>query len=530
MGESPLDEGDEDDEEARVAPRATILEPRGAIAGQFRTRRAPSPGWQANCSLDPGPRTAEHAASGPDAVNPCATHPTHRPEPRPGPLGLVLLLLALASCRSYPQRTREAFAAFQRGHLAASAEAYAELAGDGDDFLAGAESGMVLWTAGDWDGALRQLHAAGEASADIEGRALVGPERLGEGVASWALNDTARAYEGEGFERVYLHALLAMTYLAMGLLEDVGVEVRLADALLTAEEELYEKEYRAGGLGHLVSAVSYELRGQPDQAYIDYERMHEKGVGTALAGRALVRLARTLDRTDALARWEELYGADVERPAGAASVVVLAGVGVGPYKIETSIPVPTHDGVIPFAAAGYRVRPQAVPALRLIEVETDTSVRTDVVESVSEVAAENLEDRQLYAALKSIARGVLKRELTKHLEKEWGDGGRILGDVFALVTERADLRAWQTLPDTWQACRLFLPPGVHVLDLEAVGGARSRLGTFELDPGETMVVFARTVGPALYAHPVGGRLIETTSAPAPEVAAPMQLGQPGQPE
>jgi hypothetical protein len=89
------------------------------------------------------------------------------------------------------------------------------------------------------------------------------------------LNDTALAYRGEGFERVYVHACLGMAYLAQGRLDDVFVEVRRANKILEAEEGLYEKEYRAGGLGHFLSATTYELLGKWDDAAIDYRRMVE---------------------------------------------------------------------------------------------------------------------------------------------------------------------------------------------------------------------------------------------------------------
>jgi hypothetical protein len=440
-------------------------------------------------------------------------------------LGPAICLALASACTTYPQRTAEAFGDFQRGHLQESMAAYADPERVGSHFLSGAEAGMAAWTAGDWEQARTHLDRAAAAAADIEERALVSAERLGESLASWVVNDTSQAYQGEGFERVYVHCLLAMSYLAQGSLDAVGVEVRLADRLLTAEEELYDKRYAAGGLGHLISAVAYELRGEPDQAYIDYERMHEKGVGTALAGRALVRLARQLARSEDLARWEELYGADFERPPEAASVVLVAGVGIGPYKEEGRLPIPTEDGLIPIAVPSYRARPQPVSAVRLIDVESGTSVRSDLIESVADVARENLEDRLLFTAAKSVARGVLKRQLTKELEDEldddWEGAGRLIGDLYALISERADLRAWLTLPDTWQALRLFVAPGAHTLEVDAVGGARQHLGSFELEPGETMVVFVRTIGTDLYAHAIGGRLLETPEhVPAESPAGP----------
>ena len=59
-----------------------------------------------------------------------------------------------------------------------------------------------------------------------------------------------------------LHSLLGMCYLARGAPDDVLVEARRVDQLLTAEQQLYDTDYRAGGLGHLLSAIAYELVGQ----------------------------------------------------------------------------------------------------------------------------------------------------------------------------------------------------------------------------------------------------------------------------
>jgi hypothetical protein len=194
-------------------------------------------------------------------------------------------------------------------------------------------------------------------------------------------------------------------------------------------------------------------------------------------------------------------------------VIVLAGVGLGPFKKETILPLPTPAGLFQMAVPGYVDRPQPVAALRLIEGASGQSVRTDLVESVSKVARENLEDRLGWIALKSVARGAAKVVLTKQLEDEYDVAGRIAGDLFTFISERADVRAWLTLPDSYQACRMFVPPGVHGFTLEAIGGESVHLGTFQLDAGETMLVFARTLGHGVHAHVIGGQPVDAIGAP-----------------
>ena len=206
------------------------------------------------------------------------------------------LLAALASCATYNERTEEALRAFEGGRFGEARLAYLEDAGSG--FLPAAEAGMAALTGGDWENALAHLTDASDAVREVEDEALISPENAGELLLSWTVSEGASEYEGEGYERVMLHACLGLAYLTQGKVEDVHVEVRRANALLENEEKLYEAEYGAGGLGHFLSAVAYELTGDLDDAYIDYKRMQEKGLGGNLTGRALVRLADRLGRDD----------------------------------------------------------------------------------------------------------------------------------------------------------------------------------------------------------------------------------------
>ena len=427
-------------------------------------------------------------------------------------------VLAFA-CASYPDRTDEALRDFQGGHLSRAQDAYEDPHTTGSIFLAGVEAGTVALTAGDWDGAIENLTSAADFVQDVERSALVSPQSLGEALLTFTLSESAQAYEGEGYERVLLHAGLATAYLAKGDLEGAQVEVRRSNALLESEEKLYEKEYKAGGLGHYLSAVCYELAGGLDDAWIDYERMREKGVGSELAVRALARLAKQIHREQDLppevsAHLEESVLED------SASVVVIGGIGLAPYKSAVTIPIPSEHGLLQWSVPSYTERPQPVSGLELSVAGGDRTVRTVVVEDVGRVASENLQDRIAWLIAKSTVRAFIKRELTRELEDEMGLLGRILGDVFTFVTERADLRCWLTLPDTWQAARVFLPAGTHDLRLTALGGESRELGRFDLSAGESMFVFARTVGTTLYAHPIGGRTVPAPVAEAPTTPVP----------
>jgi hypothetical protein len=62
---------------------------------------------------------------------------------------------------------------------------------------------------------------------------------------------------------------------------------------------------------------------------------------------------------------------------------------------------------------------------------------------------------------------------------------------------------------------MWVAPGEHEIALEAVGGENTMLGTFKLEPGETMFILVRTLGPRLYAHTVGGQRTDGVLQPPP---------------
>ena len=441
----------------------------------------------------------------------------------------ALLAVLPAGCQSYSGRTEDALSDFREGQLAGAEAQFADSDFTGSEFLSGAEAGTVASAAGRWEAAIGHFDRAVAKVTEFEDEMIADPARAMEGIASWIINDNTYRYVGEGFERVYLHAFLGMAYLAQGNLDGVWVEKERANQLLEAEEELYDTHYGAGGLGHFISAVAYEILGELDQAYIDYERMEAKGLGTALAGRSLVRIADKLRYDDRLTLWTERYGPPVSIEQDAASIFVIGGIGVGPYKIQQSITLPTGDGLIRIVVPDYVERPQSVRGLRLSLADTGDSLDTVEIEDVSAVAMHNLKDRLAWAATKSTIRTFAKRELTQHLDDKYGGWGALAGNLFNLITEQADLRCWTTLPDSWHGGHFFVPAGEHALRLEALGGERVDLGRFRLDPGETMVILARTVGRQLYAHPIGGErvvpepLAVAQPADEPGPADPVQL-------
>jgi hypothetical protein len=259
--------------------------------------------------------------------------------------------------------------------------------------------------------------------------------------------------------------------------------------------------------------VSYELQGRLDEAYIDYKRMAEKGVGLELAGRALVRIASRLRYDDELPALVEKHGEPSQLPQDAASIVVLGGLGLGPYKVEDTASLMTPAGLAQFSIPRFVPRAQYLSPLDLV-VDGGTPLRTSQVENVNDVAAINLQDRMGWLAARSALRGAMKliatNAVAQSVRREHGDAAGIaallVGSLLTAATERADTRCWFTLPAEWHAARLWVAPGERDVELR-YGNERVSLGKLRLERGETLVILVRSLGSRLYVHSIGGETI-----------------------
>ena len=445
-----------------------------------------------------------------------------RTTPHPWAPWALVPLIALTACATYNERVEAPLDAFERGDFEAAEQLFGEHAAEASPFLAAAEAGTAAFVAGDFEGALAHLHRAEDEVRDVEERALIGGEGLSEDLLSLVVNEGQQAYAGEGYERVMLHAMLGLCYLTRGSVDDVLVEARRVDRLLTAEETLYETEYRAGGLGHFLSAIAYELKGKPGEAFIDYGRLAEKGLGGELTDAALRRLGARLGRLDEV----ELDASGVGElpPPDWPSVVLVGGLGLGPAKREIRIDVPIDGGVFAWSVPDFDGGVDGGATLDLVLPARDVRVRAAELEDVAAVAKRNLEDRIAWLAVRSAVRGLIKRQAAEELRRdrdtEWL---AVAVDLFTIATERADLRAWRTLPQRWVGARAFLPPGESVeLSLATDDGAPVPLGTFRLERGETMFILARALRSGLTAHVIGGERLEEPAAEPNQETEPSQ--------
>ena len=431
--------------------------------------------------------------------------------------GALVFSLGCSVLTSYPEVTAEARRAFQEGRFQEALLKLPPDPGGADELLFRLERGLIAHSGGQFEEGRLEWLAASDVVKGYEGRPTVSMRSALEGLASLILNDKTLPYDGEGFERVLLHAYLALDYYFLGQTDSAFAETRVAYETQREEEKRYETTYHGqGAFAHYLTGLLRETVGEWSNAYIEYRKVHEIAPGCRAARADLLRLARKLGYGDDLDRWRKDFGSEDLDPLWedpkAAEVLLLFQCGLGPIKRAIEIAIPHRDGITKFAAPVFEPRPNPVAAARLL-VDGRPLGTTDLLEDVESVARKNLDDRIAWVLAKASARTVGKALLTRQLEERHRGWGAFLGSVFALVTEQADLRSWLTLPRNFQILRSPLAAGEHHFSIEllAPGGnvvTSSFLGRIRVRGGERVVVNLRSVGASSFAALVGGERIE----------------------
>ena len=320
---------------------------------------------------------------------------------------------------------------------------------------------------------------------------------------SLVTSDQMRPYPGSRYERLLSHYYRALNYVYLNQLDGALVECRRATALINyfkGENEDYDF-FGAGLLAHL-SGVLFEATGEWNDAYISYKQAAEyyrnaaekTGVEMpANIGRSLVGLARKLGFADELERYQEQYGKFAPRPENTGELILFYESGYVPAKGEETLMFPilktdnVKDKKFPptLMARQGRVYEEieleyllrvAIPTIASnrplflgIEV-TAGEVKTSgvLVEDVENIAIKTFNSQRTEILLRTLIRAVGKYLIYREANKENKALG-LLVNLAGVVTEQADTRSWQTLPNQIFMVRMPLSAGTHTLNLSFLG-------------------------------------------------------------
>jgi len=471
----------------------------------------------------------------------------------------VLALLLLAGCGSSVNRYQLIDASL-RAYDPKGADAIVQRDekeyGEKSLVLYGMDRGMTLQLAGEYQQSNAVLEQAEEELDRLYTR------RIRTETLAFMTNDTALPYEGDPYEQVLINVLKALNYTMLGQWEDALVEARRIDHRLNVlSDRTNEKDaYREDGFARYLSGILYEITGDLNDAFIAYRNAYETFEATRAWSHTpvptqlpedLLRTAEALHFTQELAEYRQAFpGRKWETSQSLqhlAQVVVISYNGRAPRKEDQflDLPIslnalqlvllnrgivqsnrPSNRGVdtVLYGLNGHVVRvalPRLVPQKTQVHVDTlrlipdngmPVTLNTELVHNVTALADKALAERLPGITTKALARAATKfafaEAATRGAQQAAGhDAGPWVGLLvglltkgFAVASEEADKRSWQTLPDEIHLARVWVPPGRYQVQ-SSVGGfpdspdslMPEAMRTLSLGPGEAAVLVQRVM-------------------------------------
>lgn len=455
-------------------------------------------------------------------------------------LACILTGLALSGCatssvwRPYPDQVRPLLRNLESGRPVSVNKAFGRRVLGQDRILYLMEQGRMAQIQGDFAASRAAYADAITALRERDERAVISASDLAAKTTALVINDNAIPYAADGYERVMLHHGQALNYLFAGDAEGAGVEVRLAaaaqaDALKQRARELEAVQERArrsrlpvtGNLGDLyvkldqaagrvknsfqnaytfaMSAVVRELLGDDGGAFIDYKKAAEIAPGNPTIRADVLRLAEALGMREDAARYRAMWPDSVAAPvpAGQGELIVFFEDGFLPAKREISLFIPlTGSGGWTSIALPVYDGPWIPEQPLSVRVADGPAGQTAPVCDLGALAARALRERMPAILIRQTLRAVAKGAATHlaYTRSREGDLAVFILSLYNMISERADLRGWVSLPQHAEVLKLACPPGRRSVTLTHAGTGATAIVEADIRPGGKTVVVAVRAG------------------------------------
>lgn len=305
---------------------------------------------------------------------------------------------------------------------------------------------------------------------------------ISKSIGSVLINDTVSDYEGDAFESAMLHVYQALTYLAQGELENAGVIARQLDVKLT---ELAEKKrnspssvYKCDPFANYLSGIIFERLKDWSSARITYEKAYQcykNGIyKTSIPQQVKLSLLRAAKESGAGRLYRQYkkefnLGNDSPLASEDEELIFVLDEGFIAPKVESSLAVTVNS------QNKLRQLKISLPQIAKFNPHLVTSVRIKVkdrlffaekVHDLDSAKRASLEERLPAIKARTIARAIKNQSIQNNAEQSGGFLAQFGSLILTQFLEKADLRAWDSLPHTVWMSRLKLKKGTYDLNIE----------------------------------------------------------------
>jgi hypothetical protein len=323
-------------------------------------------------------------------------------------------------------------------------------------------------------------------------------------------NPMQKEYTGEDFEKVLIHYYKAINYAQLGQPEEAIVECKRLNLKIQQLNDKYTKKnrYSEDAFGLNLMGIIYESAGDVNNAFISYRNAVEAYEKTYVPQfkteiplqlkKDVIRTAYEMGFDDEGERFEQKFNLkNVPKNKNNGELVFFWNNGLSPVKAENSINFSIVKGQagyvtfvnedlglnIPFPVANNDKKSGGIGDLEFVRVAfpkylerkpfySDASIAAnnkdyplELAEDINAIAFKSLHDRMLRELGTSLMRLATKKAAEYAMRDQNQNLGSVVGIVNA-ITEKADTRNWQTLPNTISYTRIELPVGTQEINLK----------------------------------------------------------------
>ena len=339
------------------------------------------------------------------------------------------------------------------------------------------DKAVLLRMKGDFENSNAELELAKQISAQLEAVSLR------EQAAAVTVNDIMRSYLPPPFEGAMLYCFKILNYLELNDIDGARVEALQLDVYL---KQHYKEQEPA--FARYLNGLVFEADRELSDAMISYRKAYEAYQAAKLKipkqlQADLLRLTDYLGLDDEHQRYLEEFQlktwpnqAELNKQG---EVIVIVFSGLVPRKHETAINAQDprsgqlHRVAIPF----YEQRKVQVDNLTV--ASTNQQEKGELFAQIDQQAFASLNDQMPGIIARAIARVSVKNQLSDNVAHQ----NELLGVITNLagfISEQADTRGWDTLPQQILLSRIALPPGQHDIDITLKSGTQTEIASKQL--------------------------------------------------
>jgi len=339
--------------------------------------------------------------------------------------------------------------------------------GHRDQVLYQLNKGMLLRMQGDLQGSNETLEQTKSMIQKLDAISLR------EQATAVTVNDSMRSYLPPTFERAMLHAVLALNYLELNDYNGARVEALQLDELLKQNKEDAPLPF-----AHYIVGLIFEANGELDEAMIAYRQTYEayrttKTKVPLLLQQDLLRLSQHLGLNDEQKKYQEEFQLDSWptqtelKQQGQVVAILFNGLIPRKHSEELNFQSPRDGQLHRISVPFYESRAPQIHSAKI--VIADNSYSTQLFDELDLHAYANLSTEMPTIIARTIARVSVKNRLVDNAR----DQSPLLSaalNIATFITEQADTRAWNTLPQEILIARANVAPGSSDVEITLDNG------------------------------------------------------------